>query len=106
MNPHPPPPTGRGEKAAEEPVWRTPVQLRFLENGTDRQERTLLSGGEAVTYEMGRAGSVLVNAGGHGFYRVRYAPELLRRCFGASTGWRPSSASTSSTTPGRRCSPA
>ena len=62
---------------AYEPVWRTPVQLRFRENGSDRQERTLLSGGAAVTYDMGRAGSVLVNAGGHGFYRVRYAPELL-----------------------------
>ena len=62
---------------ADEPVWRTPVQLRFQEDGSDRQERTLLSGGEAATYDMGRAGSVLVNAGGHGFYRVRYAPELL-----------------------------
>jgi len=53
------------------------VQLRFLEGGAGRSEQTLLSGGEAVTFEMGRANAVLVNAGGHGFYRVRYTPELL-----------------------------
>ncbi len=61
---------------AEEPVWRTPVQLRFLGDG-DRPEQTLLSGGTADTFEMGRATAALVNAGGHGFYRVRYAPDLL-----------------------------
>ncbi len=67
-----------GEEAgpAEEPVWRTPVQLRFL-GSDDRPEQTLLSGGEAVTYEMGKANTALVNAGGHGFYRVRYAPDLM-----------------------------
>jgi puromycin-sensitive aminopeptidase len=68
---------------AEEPVWRTPVQLRFLEPGGDRPEQTLLAGGEAVTFEMGRAGAALVNAGGHGFYRVRYAPDLLAPLLGA-----------------------
>jgi puromycin-sensitive aminopeptidase len=63
--------------SVEEPAWRTPVQLRFLEGDAGRPEQTLLSGGEAVTYEMGHAEAVLVNAGGHGFYRVRYAPDLL-----------------------------
>ncbi len=67
----------------EEPVWRTPVQLRFLEGEAGRPEQTLLSGGAAVTYEMGRAEAVLVNAGGHGFYRVRYAPDLLAPLLGA-----------------------
>ena len=62
---------------AEEPVWRTPVQLRFLEAGGGRPEQTLLSGGDAATFEIGRASAALVNAGGHGFYRVRYAPDLL-----------------------------
>ena len=69
--------------AAEEPVWRTPVQLRFLEGGAGRPEQTLLSGGEAVTFEMGHADAVLVNAGGHGFYRVRYTPDLLAPLLGA-----------------------
>ena len=44
--------TGKG-KAAEEPVWRTPVQLRFLEGGGDRPEQTLLSGGEAADVRHG-----------------------------------------------------
>jgi puromycin-sensitive aminopeptidase len=67
----------------EDPVWRTPVQLRFLEGDAGRPEQTLLSGGAAVTYEMGRSQAVLVNAGGHGFYRVRYAPDLLASLLGA-----------------------
>ena len=69
--------------SAEEPVWRTPVQLRFLEGDEDRPEQTLLCGGEAVTFEMGHAEAVLVNAGGHGFYRVRYTPDLLAPLLGA-----------------------
>jgi puromycin-sensitive aminopeptidase len=69
--------------AAEEPVWQTPVQLRFREGGQERPEQTLLSGGEAATYDIGRADAVLVNAGGHGFYRVRYAPDLLAPLVGA-----------------------
>jgi puromycin-sensitive aminopeptidase len=69
--------------SVEEPVWRTPVQLRFLEGGADRPEQALLSGGEAVTFEMGHANGVLVNAGGHGFYRVRYSPDLLARLLGS-----------------------
>ncbi|HVS39951.1 MAG TPA: M1 family metallopeptidase [Gemmataceae bacterium] len=61
---------------AEEHVWRTPVQLRFIGCG-DRTEQTLL-GADAATFEMGRANAALVNAGGHGFYRVRYSPNLLK----------------------------
>jgi puromycin-sensitive aminopeptidase len=68
---------------AEEPVWRTPIQLRFLEGAAGRPEQTLLSADEAVSYEMGRAEAVLVNAGGHGFYRVRYAADLLAPLLGA-----------------------
>ena len=62
---------------AEETVWQTPVQLRFLGKTEDRPERALLSGGEAVTHDTAGADAALVNAGGHGFYRVRYAPDLL-----------------------------
>jgi puromycin-sensitive aminopeptidase len=68
---------------AEEPVWRTPIQLRFLEGAAGRPEQTLLSADEAVTYEMSHAKAVLVNAGGHGFYRVRYAADLLAPLLGA-----------------------
>ena len=32
---------------------------------------------------MPRLGAVLVNEGGHGFYRVRYSDELLQRLLGA-----------------------
>ena len=36
-----------------------------------------------MTYDMEHAEAVLVNAGGHGFYRVRYAPELLAALLGS-----------------------
>jgi puromycin-sensitive aminopeptidase len=54
--------------------WQVPLQLRV--DGS--AQRTML--GEAETRLPVAAGaSVLVNAGGHGFYRVRYSGELLDR---------------------------
>jgi puromycin-sensitive aminopeptidase len=63
----------RGER------WRVPVLYRVgrpegAEPGNillEQEEMELVVPGPAPEY-------VLVNSGGHGFYRVRYAPELLR----------------------------
>jgi puromycin-sensitive aminopeptidase len=54
--------------------WQVPVQLRI----DGRAERVML--GEAERRLPVPAGApVLVNEGGHGFYRVRYSGELLER---------------------------
>jgi puromycin-sensitive aminopeptidase len=59
-----------------EQPWQVPVQLRVHGRGS-LEERVLLTDREA-RLRVGEASDVVVaNAGGHGFYRVRYAPDLL-----------------------------
>jgi len=52
--------------------WRVPVVVR---RGRAEQ-RLLLEGDEAVVDLADDGGAVVVNAGGHGFYRVAYADDL------------------------------
>jgi puromycin-sensitive aminopeptidase len=54
--------------------WQVPVQYRLGSGGT---ERVLLTDAETRLRAPERLDTVVVNAGGHGFYRVRYAPDLL-----------------------------
>jgi puromycin-sensitive aminopeptidase len=69
---------------AEAPYrWHVPIQLRVsAKAGTDTQ-RVLLTDGEARLRMPEGLQSVVVNEGGHGFYRVRYAGDLLQRVLGA-----------------------
>ncbi len=55
--------------------WSVPVILRV--NG--ESQRVLLEDGDFDVELDGPVESVIVNAGGHGFYRVRYSPELLAK---------------------------
>jgi puromycin-sensitive aminopeptidase len=63
-------------------TWQVPVQVRVARPGGVEHLRTLLSGRTACLPLPADAGAVLVNEGGHGFYRVRYAPDLLERLLG------------------------
>jgi puromycin-sensitive aminopeptidase len=65
-------PTGKPDQR-----WRVPVQVRVAGGGTTRVERVLLAETEARLRLPAGAEWALVNEGGHGFYRVRYAPDLL-----------------------------
>jgi puromycin-sensitive aminopeptidase len=70
--------------AAPEPEqpWQIPVQLRVHGRGGATEQRVLLAEREA-RLRLGEAADVVIaNAGGHGFYRVRYAPELLESLLG------------------------
>jgi puromycin-sensitive aminopeptidase len=69
------PPNGEGDDQR----WHVPVQVRLAAGGRDRTERVLLTGAEARLDLPADVESVLVNEGGHGFYRVRYSPDLLER---------------------------
>jgi puromycin-sensitive aminopeptidase len=65
--------------AAGEPSsrWQIPIRLRLAAAGAERDERLLLTDQE-MRVPIGRDVELaLVNEGGHGFYRVRYAPDLL-----------------------------
>jgi puromycin-sensitive aminopeptidase len=65
-----------GAGAADE-RWRVPVTVRALVGGRRVERRVALDAAEGRVDLGGRPDRAVVNAGGHGFYRVRYAADLL-----------------------------
>ena len=63
--------------AEPEQPWQVPIQLRLYAGSQASEERVLLTEREARLRVGAGAERVVANAGGHGFYRVRYAPDLL-----------------------------
>jgi puromycin-sensitive aminopeptidase len=60
--------------------WHVPLQIRIEAGGTSRVERVLMTEREArVALTAPPDAAVVVNEGGHGFYRVRYSRDLLER---------------------------
>jgi len=59
--------------------WHIPVQMRVAAGGKSMTSRLLLEDTEARLPLPSEFDSLLLNEGGHGFYRVRYAPDLLGR---------------------------
>src|SRR4051812_21993157 len=53
--------------------WAVPLLARV----GDTTHKILVDSASATTTLPGAADGVIANAGGHGFYRVRYSPELL-----------------------------
>src|SRR5436189_563498 len=64
-------------QAEPEQPWQVPIQLRVYAGSQAAEERVLLAEREARLRGGTGAEAVVANAGGHGFYRVRYAPDLL-----------------------------
>ncbi len=60
-------------------LWQVPINLRVRVDGEIRRMRVLLSGAEERVELPGQVDWVVGNEGGHGFYRVRYAPDLLAK---------------------------
>ena len=60
-------------------TWQIPLQMRVTAGGKVNTSRMLLTGKETAVPLPHDWESVLLNEGGHGFYRVRYAPALLDR---------------------------
>ncbi|MSQ77259.1 MAG: M1 family peptidase [Nitrospiraceae bacterium] len=76
--------------AAGKQRWHIPIQLKVATAGKSESRRVLLSTAGMQVRLPKKAESVLVNEGGHGFYRVRYEPELLDRLLRlAPTGLAP-----------------
>ncbi len=71
-----------GSEGSEE-RWRIPVVLRASVKRGLVHKQLLLEEGETVVPLPAPAEWVVVNAGGHGFYRVQYAPPLLKKMSGA-----------------------
>jgi puromycin-sensitive aminopeptidase len=73
--PEPPPFTTVTD--GREQRWQVPVQVELGARGRAARERVLLTGEDVRIPLAGGFDWALVNAGGHGFYRVRYASDLL-----------------------------
>ena len=70
----------------DDALWQVPVLLRATAPGGEVQRYRTLLDAHGATVELdgfggrsGEDGSVVVNEGGSGFYRVRYSGDLLRR---------------------------
>jgi len=63
--------------------WRIPVVLRASVKHGYVERRLLLDGDSAAVALPAKSDWVVANSGGTGFYRVRYAPALLKKLAGA-----------------------
>ncbi len=59
--------------------WQIPLQMRVAAGGKTSTSRMLLTEKDTTVPLPHDWESVLINEGGHGFYRVSYAPDLLDR---------------------------
>ncbi|UCG40072.1 MAG: M1 family metallopeptidase [Acidimicrobiia bacterium] len=57
-------------------LWMVPLQLRYRVDGEEHRTTHLLTTAEE-TLPLGDVDWIMANGGGHGFYRVNYAPDLL-----------------------------
>ena len=64
---------------ARDQQWHIPVQIRVVAGGRPTTSRLLVKDTEARVPLPKEFDSLFLNEGGHGFYRVRYAPDLLAR---------------------------
>ena len=64
---------------SQNPRWNIPLQIRVTSGGTRSTSRVLLTKKDVTIPLPHDWESVFINEGGHGFYRVRYAPDLLRQ---------------------------
>jgi puromycin-sensitive aminopeptidase len=62
--------------------WQVPIFLKARLAGGLHTQTALLTDGELRITLPAAPEWVVINAGGHGFYRVRYAPDLLSRLTG------------------------
>jgi len=66
--------------------WHVPIQLKITADGQARTQRVLMTEQDMPIPVPAGFESVLVNEGGHGFYRVRYQGDLLERLLVAPEG--------------------
>jgi puromycin-sensitive aminopeptidase len=73
--PHPSPLTPHSSPA----TWQIPLQMRATVRGKTDSSRMLLTEKDTTIPLPHDWESILINEGGHGFYRVHYAPDLMNR---------------------------
>lgn len=68
-----------GDGADAQETWQVPLTFRVRVHGEVQHRRLLLSSREERVRLPAPPDWIVGNEGGHGFYRVRYAPDLLHR---------------------------
>ena len=69
--------------SSQDQRWQIPLQMRITAGGKAKTSRLLLTEKNTTVPLPHDWESVLINEEGHGFYRVRYAPDLLDRILNA-----------------------
>lgn len=62
----------------DDSLWKIPVQIRGMSDGRPFEERVLLDAPSTTVDVDGPLDWAIVNAGGHGFYRVTYSEPLAK----------------------------
>jgi puromycin-sensitive aminopeptidase len=75
--------SGEPSSPSQDQRWQIPLQMRITAGSTTRASHILLTEKDTTVPLPKGWESVLLNEGGHGFYRVRYAPDLLSRLLNA-----------------------
>jgi puromycin-sensitive aminopeptidase len=73
-----PPPTAPAAEPASQ-LWHVPIHVKIFTEDLVETRRVLLEQDHTKLQLSDRWTSLLLNAGGHGFYRIRYGEELLDR---------------------------
>jgi puromycin-sensitive aminopeptidase len=67
----------------DQTVWKVPIQLRGVAGGVPFDRKILLDSTHLDVEVPADTGWVVANAGGHGFYRVSYSPEVAKQLVGS-----------------------
>jgi puromycin-sensitive aminopeptidase len=70
--------TAGGRQATQE-TWQVPIHVKIFQEDRVETRRILLSQEQMALRLPAQWTALILNEGGHGFYRVRYGPELLNR---------------------------
>ena len=65
-------------EGGDDTLWQVPVVLRYSAGGSIHEDRMLLTERSTSIDLKGEPEWLIVNAGGSGFYRVHYSPDLLQ----------------------------
>lgn len=65
-------------EGGDDTLWQVPVMLRYSANGKVHEDRVLLTERSMDVNLAGEPDWLVANAGGSGFYRINYSPELLQ----------------------------
>ncbi len=64
-------------------MWQVPIQLRAVTDQQRETKRVLLTDTKTKVGLSANTTYAVINEGGHGFYRVRYGPALMKRLLAA-----------------------